>query len=93
MMNAFPTKNGISDTLSPATIIEGKPKLDFSRGMVTFELYALVYAGTSDDMNPRAVPAIILSMSNNAGGHNFISIHTEKEYMGIDRKNYHLMNT
>ena len=32
VMNAFPAKNGISETLRPATIVEGKPKFYFSRG-------------------------------------------------------------
>ena len=31
MMNAFPSKQGISDTLSPSTIVEGKSKLDLKR--------------------------------------------------------------
>ena len=33
MINAFPSKTGISKSLSPSTIAEGKPKLDLSRPM------------------------------------------------------------
>ena len=76
--DAFPTKNRISNTLSPATIIEEIPKFDFSRDMIAFESYALVYAGTSNDMKPRAVPGIALRIPNNAGGHYFISLRTGK---------------
>ena len=43
VLNAFPSKTGISDTLSPATIIEGKPKFYFGRGMITFGSYDIVY--------------------------------------------------
>ena len=31
MINAFPSKNRISNILSPSTIVERKPKLDFKR--------------------------------------------------------------
>ena len=46
VLNAFPSKNGISSTLSPVTIVEGKPKFDFSRAMIPFGSYTLVYEGT-----------------------------------------------
>ena len=75
VMNAFPTKNGISETLSPATIVEGKPKFDFSRDMIAFGSYTLVYSGTSNDIKPRATPTIVSMKSNNAGGPYFMSLH------------------
>ena len=82
VLDAFPSKNGISDTLSPATIIEGKPKFDFIRAMISFGAYALVYVKTSNDMKPRAIPIIALRMSNSAGGHYFMSLHTGKRIHG-----------
>ena len=82
VINELPTKNGISDTLSPATITEGKPKFDFSREMIAFGEYALVYTGTSNGTQPRAVPAIALRRSNNAGGNYFMSFHTGKRING-----------
>ena len=74
VLDAFPSKNGISDTLSPATIVEGKPKFDFGRAMIPFGFYALVYESTTNTMKPRSVPAIALRRSNNAGGHYFMSL-------------------
>ena len=82
MLNAFPSKEGISTTLSPSTIVEGKAKLDLSRKMITFGTYALVYTGTSNNMKSRAVPGIALRRSNNAGGHYFMSLHSGKRIHG-----------
>ena len=84
MLNAFPSKNGMSDTISPATIIEGKPKLDLEKNMIVFGSYALVYSGTTNDNKPRAVPAIALRRSNNNGGHYFMSLHSGKRIHGYE---------
>ena len=35
VLNTFPSKNGISKTISTATIIEGKPKPDLKKKMIT----------------------------------------------------------
>ena len=82
VLNAFPSKNSITTTISPATIVEGKPKIDFKRDMLAFGAYALVYTGTSSNNKPRAVPAIALNMSNNAGEHYFMSLHSGKRIHG-----------
>ena len=82
VLNAFPSKNAITTTVSPATIVEGKPKMDFKRKMIAFGSYALVYTGTSNNNKPRAVPAIALKMSNTAGGHYFMSLHSGKRIHG-----------
>ena len=83
VLNAFPSKNAVSSTISPATMVEGKPKLDLKRKMIPFGAYALVYTRTTNDNQPRAVPAIALRMSNNAGGHYFMSLHTGKRIHGF----------
>ena len=83
VLNAFPSKNAVSSTISPATIVEGKPKLDLKRKMIPFGAYALVYTGTTNDNKPRAVPAIALRMSNTAGGHYFMSLHSGKRTHGF----------
>ena len=82
MLNAFPSKGSISDTLSPSTIVEGKPKLDLSKDIIVFGAYALVYTDTTNDMKSRAVPAIALRRSNNAGGHYFMSLYSGKRIHG-----------
>ena len=83
VLNAFPSKNAVSSTINPATIVKGKPKLDLKRKMISFGAYALVYTRTTNDNKPRAVPAIALRMSNSAGGHYFMSLHTGKRIHGF----------
>jgi hypothetical protein len=84
MLNASPSKNGITDTISPASIIKGKPKLDLEKKMIVFGSYALVYTGTTNTNKPRAVPAIVLRRSNNTGGHYFMSLHSGKRIHGYE---------
>ena len=84
VLNAFPSKNGITQTISPATIVEGKPKMDLQRKVIVFGSYALVYIGTTNTSKPRAVPAIALRRSNNTGGHYFMSLHTGRRIHGYE---------
>ena len=69
VLNAFPSNKCVSDTISPATIVEGKPKLDFSKPKISFGSHAMVYTQTSNDMKTRAVPGITLRASNTSGGY------------------------
>ena len=69
---------------SPTTIVEGKPKLDLKRKMITFGTYALVYMTTSNNMKSRAVPGIALRRSNSAGRHYFVSLHSGKHIHGYN---------
>ena len=85
-LNTFPSKNAVSTTISPATIVEGKPKMDFKREMIAFGAYTLIYTGTSNNNNPRAVPAIALKMSNNAGGHYFMILYSSRRIHGFKWK-------
>ena len=62
--------------------MEGKPKMDFNKNMIAFGAYALVYTDTSNNNTPRTVPAVALRMSNNAGGHYFMSLHSGKRIHG-----------
>ena len=78
VLNTFPSTSRITDTISPAIIIEGKSKMNFQRKMIVFGSYTLVYIGTSNSNKPRAVPAIALRIWNNSGGHYFTSLHTCK---------------
>ena len=82
VLNAFPSKTSISETISPATIVEGKPKLDLSKPKIYFGSYALVYTNTSNDIKTRDVPGIALRSSNSAGGHYFMSLYSRKRIHG-----------
>ena len=88
VLDAFPSKNGISSTLSPSTIVEGKPKFDFGRAMITFGSYVLIYTGTKNSTKPISVPAIALRRSNNAGGHYFMSLYSGKRIHGYKWEYY-----
>ena len=78
-LNAFPTTNGASDTLSPANIVTGRRKPDFSTPYLPFGTYAIVFNGTSNNMTSRGIPAIALKPSNDRGGCYFMSILTGKK--------------
>ena len=52
-LNSFSPTNGISDTISPATIVLGKPKPDSSKPKICFGAYALAYTKTKKDMKTR----------------------------------------
>ena len=43
MINAFPSTNGISDTMILSTIVEETPKLDFIKDMLAFGSYIGIY--------------------------------------------------
>ena len=66
VLNASLSKNALTDTISPATIVEGRPKIDFKIDMIYLGSYALVYIDTSNDTKPIVVPSISLRTSNSA---------------------------
>jgi len=67
-LNIFPYTNGISDSLSPSTIVTGQPPPDFNTLRIEFGTYAQVY----EDNNPtntqkaRSLGAIALTPTGNA---------------------------
>ena len=60
-INESPSENGISSTMIPAMIVEGKGKPNFNHKCITFGSYDMVYTGTTNDMKRRSVPAIALN--------------------------------
>ena len=77
--NAFPSHTGVSTTLSPSNIIEGKRKPDFNHQHIGFGSYALVHVGTKNNLKARSVPAIALRPSNDWGGYFFMSLITGRK--------------
>ena len=75
-LNAFPSKTGASNTISPAAIVTGAPKPDFNLKYIPFGAYAIVYAGTNNNMKGRGIPAIALKPSNYRGDSYFMSLLT-----------------
>jgi hypothetical protein len=77
-LNVFPSSNGISDTMSPSYIVQGKPNPDMNHKQIVHGSYAMVYIGTKNNMTRRSMPAIALSPSNMHGGHYFMSLYSGK---------------
>jgi len=73
-LNAFPHKEGISQTLSPATIVLGNPKPDCKQLRATFGAYCEVFVRTTRMNAQRSVSGIALRASNNRGGYYFMSL-------------------
>jgi len=85
-LNSFPSKNVISRPMSPAMLVEDRPKPGFSQKMINFGAYALFYKGTTKITTARATPAIALRNANKAGGYYFMSLHTGRRIHGYNSK-------
>ena len=72
-INTFSPQNGVSSTISPATIVLGRSKPDLKHDRITSGSYALVFVRTKNNMKSRSVPGIALKPSNDWGGHYFLS--------------------
>ena len=69
-INQFPSINKL-DVPSPATILRGDSNPDCNVNRVAFGTYVMVYIGTQNTMETRAVPAVALKQSNIFGGYYF----------------------
>ena len=83
LLNTFPSNDGISKTLSPSTIVIGRPNLDMNQPLIEFGAYAAVHNGTTNTMKGRITPAIALNRSNDKGGYFFMSLETGKRIHGF----------
>ena len=80
-LNCFPVKGGVSITLSPRTIITGKP-IDYNK-QCTIHMGAYVLVHTENQptntMAPRALSCIYLNpMDNMQGGHELLNLATNR---------------
>jgi hypothetical protein len=78
-LNQFPWKNGVSDTMSPTSIITGKPTPDFQQMRIEFGSYAQVFEENNPTNTPKArsLGAIALTPTGNAqGDYWFLSLAT-----------------
>ena len=80
--NDFPNKNGISNTMSPASIVLGRGKIDGNNLKATFGKYYEVHCGTDNTNKERRTSAICLRPSNSQGGYYFMSIRTGRRIHG-----------
>ncbi len=79
VLNQFPARNGVSDTLSPLTITTGRPTPYYNDMKIEFGAYAQVYenGGPTNTVRARTTGAIALTPTGNAqGGYYFLSLTT-----------------
>ena len=79
LLNAFPFKNGVSQTMGPSTIVLGKPAPDVSRKTAIFGSYVMGFLKTKNDMTERSEQAISLGTLNDSGTHYFMSLKSGKK--------------
>jgi hypothetical protein len=80
-LNQFPAKNGISDTLSPLTIMTGRANPDYNDLKLEFGSYVQVFEDNtpSNTTTSRNTGAIVLNPTGNAqGDYFFMSLVTGK---------------
>jgi Reverse transcriptase (RNA-dependent DNA polymerase) len=76
-LNMLPHPDGVSSTLSPATIVTGHPKTDYRTLHLEFGTYVQVYDGTSNDTKSRTLGAIATNPTGNSSGdYYFMSLAT-----------------
>jgi len=78
-LNQFPRKNGVSDSLSPACIVLGKPNPDYNNMRLEFGSYVQVFEDNDPSNTPKArsMGAIALNPTGNAqGDYYFLSLAT-----------------
>ena len=80
-LDQFPSTNKLSEW-SPATILRGDLNPDYKIRRARFGEYVMVYTGTDNTMESRAVPAIVLKQSNIFGGYYFLSLETYETIHG-----------
>jgi hypothetical protein len=81
-LNQFPAKNGVSQTLSPLTIMTGKPALNYNDLKIEFGAYAQVFESNdpTNTLKARTTGAIALMPTGNAqGGYFFLSLTTGRK--------------
>ena len=83
-LNAFPSKNGISQTLTPRNIIDALPHLDYNMLTLDFGTYVRLSVDeiTTNGTNARTIGAIALDPKGTNGNYNFMLLETGKEVHG-----------
>ena len=77
-LNVLPNKNGISKTLSPSSIVILTPKIDATHATLQPGSYlqCKIKAISKNNMKTKSVVEISLRISNECGGHDFVSLKT-----------------
>ena len=81
-LNIFPSTSDGGSAPRPAMVIEGRDYSGAQNKRIAFGKYAMVHAGTKNDLSPRTEPCIALRDSYHNGGHYFMSLKTGKRIHG-----------
>jgi hypothetical protein len=71
-LNQFPANEGVSDVMSPHTILTGRSNPDFNNFRIEFGAYAQIYEPgdiATNSMRSRTSGAVVLSSTGNTQGH------------------------
>ena len=79
MINTFWVQDGVSKTLSPDTILDGRHKMYMSQKIINIGSFAYIHFETTNTMKSRSVPAIALRQSNKNDGHIFFESGDQQE--------------
>ena len=86
ILNAFPSKTGVSNHLSPSTIIEGRRPLDASKLSLPFGAFVqltIIANFPTNTVKQHTVVAICLGSSGNTQGtYTFMSLDTGRRLHG-----------
>jgi hypothetical protein len=78
-LNAFPANDGMSDTISPRTIMTGKKLNNVKHCKLGFGTYVQTHEQHDNSMQSRTTGAIVLHPTGNSqGGYYFMSLTTGK---------------
>ena len=77
MLNQFPVRNGgVSSTISPTEIVEGKRKPDMGIKRINFGQYVEIHDSTDNTTSERSKVAIAMYATNDREGYAFICLDT-----------------
>ena len=76
MLNLLPSDHGVSTTLSPTEIVDGRGKFDFSKKHLPYGSYVQAYLKTTNNQEERSIEAIALRPANDQNGYYFMSLRT-----------------
>jgi hypothetical protein len=85
VLNLFPAKNGVSDTMSPLTIMTGRPTHNYNDMKIEFGAYAQVFESNepTNTVKARTTGAIALTPTGNTQeGYNFFHSQLEGSFRG-----------
>ena len=74
MLSSFPSKTGISNTMSERKFVEERPNLYYNTISLKLGSYIQLFEGTKNTQRSRSVGAVALNPSNEKVGYYFMSL-------------------